>query len=229
MIRKCYFVSNKGNRINNEDKFQINNFSSVGKDEMGKKIILNNALITVSDGMGGEEYGELASLIVTKELARLYNKKLNTKKMLENIINTNNLVVSKMNEKKCRIGATLVSAIIKKNTIDIYNVGDSRAYLYSNKLIQLTKDHATNNGLTQHMGMNVEDGVIEPFVIENISIKKNDYLLLCSDGLYNMVNNEEIEKILNSKQKEMNKCQNFLDCALKNGGKDNITFLLIKF
>ena len=44
MIRKCYFVSNKGNRINNEDKFQINNFSSVGKDEMGKKIILNKIL-----------------------------------------------------------------------------------------------------------------------------------------------------------------------------------------
>lgn len=229
MIRKCYFVSNKGNRINNEDKFQINNFSSDGNDEIGKKIILNNSLITVSDGMGGEEYGELASLIVTKEMARLYNKKLNTNKIYENIININNLVVAKMNEKKCRIGATLVSAVIKKNSIDIYNVGDSRAYLYSNKLIQLTKDHATNNGLTQHMGMNVEDVMIEPFIIENINVKKNDYLLLCSDGLYNMVNEIDIEKILTTSQKEIDKCKELLNCALKNGGKDNITFLLIKF
>lgn len=229
MFKKCYFVSDKGNRINNEDKFQINKYFSNGQNQIGKKILLNNSLISISDGMGGEEYGELASLIVTKELARLYNKKLNNKQIIENIININNLVVLKMNEKKCRIGATLVSVFIKKNLIDVYNVGDSRAYLYSNKLIQLTKDHATNNGLTQHMGMSTDDGMIEPFIIENISVKKNDYLLLCSDGLYNMVNENDIKNILKSNNDEMNKCKELLKYALKNGGKDNITFLLIKF
>ena len=229
MFKICYYANSKANRNNNEDKFQINKYHHNGEEKIGKKIIGNNSLVTVSDGMGGESYGELASEIVTKELSRIYNKKITISNIKEQINNINNLVVSEMNIKKCRIGATLVSAIIGKKNISIINVGDSRAYLYTKKLIQITKDHAIKDGLTQHMGMTLEDGLIDPFIIENINVNKNDYLILCSDGLYNMVSNEEIENILSSKIKDYEKCKLLLETAIKNGGKDNVTLILIKF
>ena len=89
MFKICYYATSKANRQNNEDKFQINKYYHKGEEILGKKIIKNNSLLTVSDGMGGESYGELASEIVTKELARIYNKKITISNIKEQINNIN--------------------------------------------------------------------------------------------------------------------------------------------
>ena len=119
--------------------------------------------------------------------------------------------------------------------MDIYNLGDSRAYIFTNKLIQVSKDHTLSpiNGqekgaLMQHLGIMKSEMEIEPFIIDNIELKKNSYVLLCSDGLYDMVDDKKIEEILSSKIKDSKKVNSLLKEALDKGGKDNITFLLVR-
>ena len=232
MFRYCYYVSNVGNkRSNNEDSIQINNlFFNKELNVKGKKRLKNKSLISICDGMGGTLFGEVASLIAVKELSRISSHNLEVEDMLSSIKTINNLVCDEMNNRKTKMGSTLVSAVINKDYIDIYNVGDSRAYVFSDKLIQVSKDHNYKDGsLTQHLGIPSDDILIEPFVIDKIKMLKNNYLLMCSDGLYNMVSEEEITEILKMKIKEQKKCDLLLDTALKNGGKDNISFFLVKF
>jgi protein phosphatase len=139
-----------------------------------------------------------------------------------------------MDEKNARIGSTLVSVTLKNDYFEVYNLGDSRAYLLNNKLVQLSKDHTIKNlqghkkgALTQHLVIYEEEMIIEPFIIDNIKLQKNNYILLCSDGLYDMVTEEEIEKILLSNISDRKKRNKLLERAMENGGKDNITFILI--
>ena len=237
MLKICYYASTKGKvRSNNEDCFQINEFiGSKCNLKKGFKILKSKNLISVCDGMGGEEFGEVASLLATKELARISNQELNSKDILYSINIINNLICEEMNKREVRIGSTLVSAVINDKNVDIYNVGDSRAYIYTNKLVKISKDHTISslNGnskgaLTQHLGILKTEMEIEPFTIDNIELKKNNYLLLCSDGLYDMIDEMMIEEILSSKISDAKKRDRLLEEALKNGGKDNITFLLVR-
>lgn len=230
MIKICYYASNIGNiRSNNEDCFQINKFVGSKINKKGFKILKKKNLISVCDGMGGEEYGEVASLIASVELARTSNHNLEKENMLSTISTINNLVCQEIEKRETRLGSTMVSAVINKNKVDIYNVGDSRAYIFNKKLIQISKDHSSKNGaLTQHLGISLNEMEIEPFVIDEIELSKKNYLLLCSDGLYNMVSEKEIESVLKSDLSDFKKRDKLLNIALKNGGKDNITFLLVK-
>jgi protein phosphatase len=200
----------------------------------GCLLLRKNNLISVCDGMGGEDFGEEASFIATSKLASLNPNNLSKDTMLTEIYEINKLICQKMDEKKTRIGSTLVSVILKNDYIEVYNLGDSRAYLLNNKLVQLSKDHTIKNlqghkkgALTQHLGIYEEEMIIEPFIIDNIKLQKNNYILLCSDGLYDMVTEEEIEKILLSNISDRKKRNKLLERAMENGGKDNITFILI--
>ena len=234
-MKICYYASTCGNvRKNNEDCFHINGFiGSKCKLKKGFRILKNNSFISVCDGMGGEEFGEVASYIAVSNLSKL--KSLDKDTIINKIKDINDLVCNEIEKRDARLGSTIVSAVIKKDKIDIYNVGDSRAYIFNKKLIQLSKDHtvAALNGkskgaLTQHLGVFKDEIEIEPFMIDGIEINKNNYILLCSDGLYDMIKEEDIENILSSKMNDFKKRDELLERALVNGGKDNITFLLVR-
>jgi len=237
MFRKCYFASNSGKiRTNNEDCIQINKLViSKEIDKRGSILIGNHSLISVCDGMGGEEFGEIASFKAASKLASLKPKSINQDNMFNAIREVNDDICSEMSNMNVRMGSTLVSVLFKGNLIDIYNLGDSRCYIYGSELIQLSKDHTVEklNGnkkgaLTQHLGIYKDEVEIEPFVIDNIELKKNNYLLLCSDGLYDMVPKDEIGNILSLKIKDEEKRDKLMERALENGGKDNISFLLVR-
>lgn len=234
MKKICYYVTNSGKiRKNNEDCIQINNkIFSKQNNKKGFKFLKNNSLVSVCDGMGGEEFGEEASLIAVSHLSQI--KEYTKESILKTINTINDLVCEEMKKKSVRMGSTIVTAVVKGNSIDIYNLGDSRAYLYNGKLIQLSKDHTVERlkgqkkgALTQHIGIFKEELEIEPFVLDNIEFNKNNYLLLCSDGLYDMIEESEIESILSSKVSSRKKRNKLLERAMENGGKDNISFLLI--
>lgn len=142
------------------------------------------------------------------------------------------------------MGTTTVAALFHGGNLYIANVGDSRAYLsHANKLMQLTTDHSLvseqlkagfigkgdvknhklKNIITRSVGYQ-EDVEID---IKKFEVHMGDKVLLCSDGLYNMVDDDEIRKII-TQYPVRTACKKLVDMANANGGDDNITILLME-
>ena len=148
------------------------------------------------------------------------------------------------------MGTTLALLYINDGKAIAYNIGDSRAYLFrKNKLIQLSEDHtqaqrlvdmgllkksaAANHKdkhkLTQHLGIFPDELIIEPYKSQEINIKQNDIFLLCSDGLTDMLSDDDITVILSNKQEGIGTlAKRLISKALEKGGKDNVTIVLSK-
>lgn len=198
----------------------------------------------IADGMGGHSGGELASEMAVKEL----EMKINTSEVIQiktwiEEVNSHLYNYSLSTPELTGMGTTLTLGLISNNMLYIGHVGDSRAYLLrGNELCQLTTDHSfvqelinlgditkeeannhpRKNILTQAVGTAKE---VEIQVL-NQSIQSNDIILLCSDGLTNLVTNDEISQILQSYQIE--ECaEKLLDTALSRGGNDNISLIII--
>ncbi|MBR3995882.1 MAG: serine/threonine-protein phosphatase [Clostridia bacterium] len=210
-------------------------------------------VFAVFDGMGGEECGEEASLIASQVLAAHSDKAFfdepTADKFCENIIKeANKLVCKRIRETGLkRMGTTCVIACIYGNKAKIYNIGDSRAYLLRNgELCQISIDdtvvmfmvengeitleeaatHKDRHKITQHLGIFEEEFSIETHASEEIVLDTNDKLLLCSDGLTEMVSNERIGCVLGSNDSEKS-AKALVKEALNNGGVDNTTTLVI--
>ena len=131
----------------------------------------------------------------------------------------------------------------------IYNVGDSRVYIQKNNVLkQISLDdsfaqrlfrlgvisaeeakvHKDRNKLVQHLGIDENELIIEPHISEEIEIYPVDKILLCSDGLTDMVTDERINQILMSGETIDHKSEELLCEALTNGGRDNISIILLE-
>ncbi len=149
-----------------------------------------------------------------------------------------------MTKERCRgMGTTMVAATILKDTLYITNVGDSRLYVIGNGIRQITHDHSLveemvrMGKLTEEEGRNHPDkniitraiGVKETVSVdcfeEKIGIR--DVILLCSDGLTNMVSDEQIQQIIKTEKNLQKAAELLVETANRNGGRDNITVLLI--
>jgi len=198
-------------------------------------------IFAIFDGMGGLNYGNVASLIGVKTLKDCIYK--NNCFDIEYIIRyINQLICLKKKELHTNIGSTIVLGCIEKNHLNIYNLGDSRAYILRDKsLIQLSQDHTEEdrmlklgiknisykNILTQHLGIDEEEFLLEP-AFKEVLIENKDIILLCSDGLTSMLNNKEIEDILNKNIDITMKREELIQEALNKGGNDNITVILVE-
>ena len=208
----------------------------------------------VCDGMGGEQYGELASILAAQTIHKYaeYLKHETTVKMdamIERCIYEMNDVICNAQKSmgSSRVGTTLALLAIEGKIADIYNVGDSRVYLLRGGILsQLSEDHTSaassvrmgiltpeqakihpgRNKLTQYVGIDPAEFVIEA-ARKNLKMKKNDIFLLCSDGLSDMVDESEIRRILCETSKPAEATRQLLNHALYNGGKDNITTIVI--
>lgn len=250
---ECSIVSDVGIiRHNNEDNFYLN---GLFREDISENHIEYNAcyekknfLAAVFDGMGGEENGELASL----EAARILHKyQENNFAQIRSgyITEANEKVCNKMTEiESGRMGSTLAVINIYKGKLSFCNVGDSPIYIFRDgSLQQLSINHneaqclydmglisreelrtsKKKNRLTQHLGIFEDEMIIEPYFKENIPLKQNDYILLCSDGLTDMVEEEEIEAILMNAGNVHQTADLLVNTALENGGRDNVTLLLV--
>lgn len=211
--------------------------------------ILHN-LYAVADGMGGHKAGDYASRFVVEHLIS-YVEAANASfiiPMLENGIKEINrrLYVRSMNEEELSgMGTTLVAATIEGTTLYVANVGDSRLYLYrSGRITQVTRDHSyveemvalgkmvrdskdyieNKNIITRALGASQQVSV-DFFEIE---LKHGDYILLCSDGLSNMINEEEMSVIISQSGTLKEKTEALIDLANAHGGRDNIAVVLIE-
>lgn len=216
---------------------------------------LNCGILVVADGMGGHKKGEIASDIASKKFikevvqsilhASESNENISFRDILIKSIKTANSEVLKLSERESNpVGTTIVGAIVFDNHIFIANVGDSRAYLITPKksIVQLTKDHSAvqemleantiskeqaknhprRNILTKALGLANE---ISPDIFESDLMGKT--LLLCTDGLYNMIDEKEILKAIN--KNIFDSAEALISLANKHGGSDNISVALAKY
>jgi PPM family protein phosphatase len=209
-------------------------------------------LFIVSDGLGGHNAGEVASSLAVAEIHRFVrlNRSLQneTRNLLkESLIQAHSVIQenSESNPQWIGMGATVVAALMDGNNFSICNAGDSRAYVISGADIrQVSRDHTraaqlvsdglmdpivakplrNRFGITMALGIDVS---LNPFCTTEV-VESGQFLLLCSDGLTDMLDDEEIRKVVSRSASVNHACKGLVDAANRNGGRDNITVILIK-
>lgn len=195
----------------------------------------------VFDGMGGEQYGELASCLaagITKEiLSETAGQKLPSDLLYDICRKANTQVYQKTIELGAeRIGTTAAVVMFQYDTIWCCNIGDSKIFrLRENQLKQLSMDHVApysgdperKPGLTAHLGMGPSEIFPNPYLI-NDKVLKGDQYLICSDGITDMVEIPEIRSILEEdKDNVIRASKHLMKKTLEHGGFDNATLILI--
>ena len=215
----------------------------------------NTALYAVADGMGGHDRGEVASSLAietlfdeaTKRIKRAKRRDVGTlKRMLRTSFQKANRAVLECGRShESNMGTTLVTVMIHQRSEALFaNVGDSRAYLLrEGRLEQVTRDHSlvaylvqmgeltkeqarthpSGNILVRSVG-STDDVEIDVF---HIPLQAGDTLLLCTDGQWSELPDEEIQQILTSSPDPGEVCEVLVDRGNDAGGKDNITCLVV--
>lgn len=204
-------------------------------------------LLIVADGMGGHQAGDMASRyaaeVIVSHIKR--SRERNPIRVLRSAIETaNERVLEKAaeDEELSGMGTTVVAATVVENYLYVANVGDSRLYLIRDHIRQITRDHSLVGEMVRAGELSPEQARNHPnkniitravgagqkleidFFDEDL--RKGDILLLCSDGLSNMVEDEEIEKIIKSGRELPKIAMDLIERANRNGGKDNIAVVL---
>ncbi len=206
-------------------------------------------LFIVADGMGGHKAGEFASRYTVDTIVKGVKKcrKREPEAILHTAITAANQALREYGSEHPQMrgmGTTVVAATLKGDRLTVANVGDSRLYLVGKKMRQVSVDHSlvqelirlgeiTKEQARNHPDKNIitraigaEDQVEIDFF--NVRIHEGDKILLCSDGLTNMVKNSQIREILNREDMSLaEKVELLVDTANKNGGKDNITVVVV--
>ena len=200
----------------------------------GTKTFKDIAVFGVFDGMGGEECGEIASYIASKNASDIKISKNPTADLAQFCHKANNDICdyAELNEVSA-MGTTAALLAFTNKEIFLCNIGDSKIFrLYDGSLEQISKDHVAVSAfgvkppLSQNLGIPPNELVIDPYLARG-TYNDGDVYLICSDGLTDMVSTEEIAQILISEPIE-EAITLLLDKALANGGKDNITIILCK-
>jgi len=251
LIRKL--LGNENNRVcgltdaglrreNNEDCFSI---------------LADRNIFIVADGMGGHNAGEVASAeaikaldsYFTSELVELMrNDQTKIKEHMETAfleVNKNIFAMSKENPDYAGMGCALIMAFIDGNRLHTCHVGDVRCYICNHSgILQLTNDHSEvgelvragkmmaeearrseyKNILTQAVGAST---TISP-EYQSYNLTEKDRIILCSDGLWDMLSDEEIQEVIREKRKSPEACKELIACANAAGGIDNITVVVIE-
>lgn len=223
-------------RLNNEDSYIIN---CEGKDK----------IFIVADGMGGHNAGEVAS----REACRIVEKSIlemdgNIKDVLKKAVKKANreiFIRASENESMRGMGTTIDACVVRGEDLYVAHVGDSRVYIVSKDGIRkITKDHSIvgmmvdsgtiteeeakkhpqRNLITRAVGTNM---TVEVDVVKEI-IHSDELVLMCTDGLSNMVSRGDIFKIIKEHENICEAVNALIDTANKNGGDDNITAVLFK-
>ena len=230
-------------RKQNQDAYQI------------EQLDRSTLLCVVCDGMGGAKSGNIASTLAidvfVQEVKRSWKSSFDqerTDMMLRSAVKLANFTVydqAKQFSEFEGMGTTLVAALVRGKTVTVANVGDSRAYVINpDGIHQVSVDHSlvqmmVNRGeLTPEMaktypGKNFITRAIgtEPFVMCDVfhaEVSRGDFVLLCSDGLSNVMDDQEILFEVAHGVNKQHCCQRLLNIAKNRGAPDNVTCVLIQ-
>ncbi|NLY47149.1 MAG: Stp1/IreP family PP2C-type Ser/Thr phosphatase [Tissierella sp.] len=242
-MKACGLTDNGLSRESNQDSLFVSDLREL-------------PLFIVADGMGGHNAGEIASSIAVEAIKEKFMDTRENLQSKDSIIKTIKDSVFEANKKiyfkalstpeYSGMGTTLTMSYIFDNEIYIGHIGDSRAYYISDSDIdQLTEDDSLVNELIKNGSITIEEAKNHPqrnvitkalgtsidieVDIQTIKYKIGDILIICSDGLSNMVKEDKVFDIIKSEEDVSLACQSLIDLAKKNGGSDNITLIIIKF
>lgn len=212
-------------------------------------------LAIIADGMGGHRGGELASTTAVQSIGEQFKSIENPAAMdekswiswLEDIITQTNLEIFKMaeaDEQYKGMGTTLDAVIIFESSCIISHTGDSRVYrVDKNELKQITRDHSFVNALLDSGEITEEEAASHPqrnWIMRAIGTEKTieldfysihfddgAYLLICTDGLSNKIENEKMKEVVMSELPLSQKTEQLIDLANDMGGEDNISVILV--
>ncbi len=213
-------------------------------------------LFIVADGMGGHNAGDIASLnattiansFLTEEVIKQIkgdNRKIRDT-IIKSLLHAHDriLEMAENNPQYEGMGCTIVVALILNNNLHLCHVGDARAYLANeNGLTLLTRDHSYVMELVQKGKMTMEEARVSPMKnklnqaigasksinpdYKHFELREDDKILLCSDGLWDMISDPQIEAILKLNKPVQKMCEILIKIANDAGGHDNITAVII--
>ncbi len=213
-------------------------------------------LFVVADGMGGHAYGQEASRIAIQSMMQMIlqnivmSNELNDEYLIDMLVGgvewANQAIFQRGTEWGQEMGTTLTATLVVGSKAYLVNVGDSRTYLYrpGSGLTQITHDHSLvaslvaageispdevythpeRNKVYRSLG-NKENIEVDWFVVD---LYENDSLLLCSDGLWEMVRDPEIERIIWTMRDPLRVSDVLVNAALQGGGRDNVSVIVAR-
>ncbi|KPK21349.1 MAG: hypothetical protein AMK69_21970, partial [Nitrospira bacterium SG8_3] len=214
-------------------------------------------VFVVADGMGGHQYGDKASEIAARTMGDHMISKLNTplfgpnpsppNEALQEIMKSGFFYAHQNITKLTSAGGTTLTAVLIIGTqMTIAHVGDSRAYgvFLDGRMQLLTRDHSLVKRLEELGQISPEEAAFHPQKsmlyralgqgdapepdVFTASLPHPGYLLICSDGLWGVVNEDDMFKIISDAPNPPRACQNLIDAANAAGGPDNITVVLVR-
>ena len=242
-------------RKENEDNYDLNGrMTSTGDLRKGSAFVQSMTEpfhLSVCDGMGGESYGELASGIAVETIAahtsNVYESGEDFSFAVANCIDdANQRICEEITARGKRMGTTLAAIYAVKGKVICANIGDTRVYHYSKGILeQISFDHThaqtivdagqvsqdnisqipDAKRLTKHLGVFPEEGGLSPNISVIDDVDDGDIILLCSDGLTDMLDDSEITEILSNGESAQSVAGKLIRRALEKGGKDNITVM----
>jgi protein phosphatase len=194
-------------------------------------------LLLVADGMGGHAKGEIASKLAIDGLNRLAPRIIDTSSCIDSVRMVNRELYEAMNrdESLRGMGTTIVGVVLQCATAIWFNVGDSRAYLFRGELRQLTTDHIParnseptghrSHAITQSLGGRFSASDVWP-AAGNIEVMPEDKIIICSDGLTDLLSDEEMAGFLQQGVSAQQAVLQLVEAALTRGAPDNVTVIV---
>ena len=206
-------------------------------------------LFIVADGMGGHNAGDFASKYTVEQIVAYIEKApmTNPVDLIRGAVtkaNASLMAQAKSDVSLSGMGTTVVIATIIKGCMYVANVGDSRLYLLQDELTQITRDHSLVQEMVRMGEMDASEakshpdkniitravGAFEDLAIDFFEehVEPGDVILMCTDGLSNMVDDTDIRQMIQTGRDVVEKVQRLVEAANRGGGKDNITVAVIE-
>lgn len=215
------------------------------REQNEDSLVVQPPLFVVADGMGGHAAGEVASEIAVKTISECAPGTADAEELGMAVEQANRDIINAAlsGEGREGMGTTCTAAMLEGNQLVIAQVGDSRAYLlHGGKLTQLTRDHSLMANMIEAGQITPEEARVHPSRsvitralgndplttpdLYEINVEDGDRLLLCSDGLTAMVEDDEIEAIMNRVADPQRCAASLVNEAIAAGGLDNVTVIV---
>lgn len=237
---KAFSKTDKGKRREMNQDYVYTSESQIGN--------LPNLCI-LADGMGGHNAGDYASRYTVETIVDVIGKDNGAEpvSVIKNAIQEANYAIlekAKTDIDLEGMGTTVVVVTINGSELCVANVGDSRLYVIGDKIQQITKDHSYVQEMVRRGELNEKDARVHPdrniitravgggsqleVDFFEVELQETDRILMCSDGLTDMIEDEEIFRILKEKESTAEGIECLVETANENGGNDNITVVVIE-
>jgi protein phosphatase len=224
----------------NDDRAAVN--GKLVSDGCYQETVENSCLVVVCDGVGGNAYGNEAAEIVANHFICLSDTQLSIELIEKQIEIANEAVrnAQRSDAEHSKMATTLAGLYIDGDDFIAFNIGDTRIYRYRSYIAQISKDHSAQQeaidlGLLPKSG---QESVITryiggvyaaPEIIDGKGrVLDNDVFLLCTDGVWGVLGEDDFEDLLGKEVLLGEKCQLFVETALKNGSEDNLSIIIIR-